>query len=230
MAFTQNNPFGRKTSSPLNNISGLRNFDLAKSVKKAVDYVNQNDRIDPTFNPEYRNRYEVVNENMESGDDIRGYEGITDRRGGGVVGIYRPTGAIADSYRTGDVYANDRDMQRHMSFDPESGYSARPLNITYDKREDGTPYSAYIDPNSAGNLRNTGSKIDDRFGKSSGKSYNLKNTKEKAEFEKARLRMYQNQMDMVNDANAMYKVADPEKYLNYFQNDQRTGESRNTGW
>lgn len=222
MAYTQNNPFSRKTSSPLNNISGLKNLDLVKGTKTLVDYVNQNDRIDPNFNPENINRHRVVDQHGNSGDKITGgYEGVTDYTHGD-SGVYRPDGASANLFRSGDVYANNMEMQENMSFDPEKGYSPRMLNIHYDKREDGNPYSAYIDNYGPGGHRSMYNR-DQEIGKSLGRRYNLTNRKEKAEFEKARLTMYNNQMNMVNRANSMYKIADPEKYLNYYQ-DERTSE------
>lgn len=192
MAYRQKNPLN-KNYSPLNNVMAL-----ARGVKKAVQDINDNPRIDPSFNPKYDNRFEVVDEQGRSGDDISGgYAGYkTDRFGG----IYAPSGSNANLYRTGDVYANNIELQRAMRFDPESGYSPRLLDIDYNKTKSGRPYEAYIGE--------------------TGKRYNLTKTKEKEEFERARLKMYENRMDEVNRANAMYELADPEKYLKYYQDER----------
>ena len=45
--------------------------------------------------------------------------------------------------------------------------------------------------------------------------------------------MYKKQMDMVNEANAMYELADPEKYLAYYQDERsgpRSSESNKKGF
>jgi len=172
---------------------------LARGVKKSTQSINDNDKIDPGFNPEYRNKYKVVDEQGRSGDDISGgYSGYTSS--GSPDGVYSPAGSQANLYRTGDVYANNIELQRAMRFDPETGYSPRTLDINYEKTKDGKPYEAYIDD--------------------TGKRYNLTKTKQKEEFERARLKMYENRMDQVNEANAMYELADPEKYLKYYQDER----------
>ena len=126
MAYRQKNPLN-KNYSPLNNVMAL-----ARGVKKAVQDINDNTQIDPGFNPEYRNKYKVVDEQGRSGDDISGgYSGYTNY--GSPDGVYSPSGSQANLYRTGDVYANNIETQRSMRFDPESGYSPRLLNIDYEK-------------------------------------------------------------------------------------------------
>lgn len=217
MAYKQNNPLNRN-NSPLNNV-----MNLARGVQKWNDNVNQDPKMDPTFNPENINRHKVVDQYGKSGDEMTGgYEGITDYNSGD--GVHSPEGVSAHLYRSGDVYAQNREMQQNMSFNPEEGYSPRMLNIYYDKTEDGRPYSAYIDKSGPGSSRLHGGDLDSRLRESLGKRYNLTNHREKEEFEKARLAMYNNQMNMVNRANAYYKIADPEKYLNYYQ-DERSGRS-----
>ena len=193
MAYKQKNPLN-KNYSPLNNVMAL-----ARGVKKAVQDINDNTQIDPGFNPEYRNKYKVVDEQGRSGDERSGgYSGYTES--GSPDGVYSPSGSQANLYRTGDVWINDTTKQRAMRFDPETGYSPRLLDIDYEKTKDGKPYRAYIDDTN--------------------KTYDLSKTKQKEEFEKARLKMYQKRMDMVNEANAMYQLADPEKYLEYYQDER----------
>ncbi len=193
MAYRQKNPLN-KNYSPLNNVMAI-----ARGIKKSVQDINDNPQIDPSFNPEYRNRYKVVDEQGRSGDDISGgYAGYTDY--GSPDSVYSPSGSQANLYRTGDVWINDTAKQRAMRFDPETGYSPRLLDIDYEKTKDGRPYEAYIDD--------------------TGKRYDLSKTKQKEEFERARLKMYENRMDMVNRANSMYQLADPEKYLEYFQDER----------
>lgn len=212
MAYKQNNPLN-KNYSPLKNVMAL-----ARGIKKGVENINQDNRFDPSFNPEYYNRYRVVDQEGRSGEDIRGgYAGITQDRFGRV--IEKPEGPSAHLYKSGDLYAQNTDMQRNMRFDPETGYSPRLLNISYEKSEQGTPYSAYIDTSGPGSMRNLYN-TDPRLKESLGRRYDLTNAKDREEFEKARLTMYQNQMDMVNEANAMYKIADPEKYLDYYQDER----------
>ena len=112
MAYRQKNPLN-KNYSPLNNVMAL-----ARGVKKAVQDINDNTQIDPGFNPEYRNKYKVVDEQGRSGDDISGgYSGYTES--GSPDGVYSPSGSQANLYRTGDVWINDTTKQRAMRFDPE---------------------------------------------------------------------------------------------------------------
>ena len=201
MAYRQKNPLN-KNYSPLNNVMAI-----ARGIKKSVQDINDNPRIDPGFNPDYDNKYKVVDEQGRSGDDISGgYSGYTDY--GSPDGVYSPSGSQANLYRTGDVYIQNYEKRRAMKFDPESGYSPRLLNIDYEKNDAGVPYEAYVDD--------------------TGKRYKLDNPREKEEFEKQRLSMYKKQMDMVNEANAMYQLADPEKYLEYYQDERNNRNSAPT--
>ena len=212
MAYKQRNPLN-KNYSPLKNVMAL-----ARGIKKGIENINKDTRLDPTFQPEYEKRYRVVDQQGESGDNIRGgYVGITEDPAGRV--IEKPEGPSANLYRSGDLYAQNTDMQRNMRFDPETGYSPRMLNISYEKTEQGAPYSAYIDSYGPGDMRSL-YQSDDTLKENLGKRYDLTNAKEREEFEKARLTLYKNQMNMVDRANAMYKLADPEKYLNYYQDER----------
>ena len=93
---------------------------IARGIKKSVQDINDNPRIDPGFNPDYDNKYKVVDEQGRSGDDISGgYSGYTDY--GSPDGVYSPSGSQANLYRTGDVYIQNYEKRRAMKFDPESG-------------------------------------------------------------------------------------------------------------
>ena len=54
MAYKQNNPLNRN-NSPLNNV-----MNLARGVQKWNDNVNQDHKMDNTFNPEKIKRQKVV--------------------------------------------------------------------------------------------------------------------------------------------------------------------------
>lgn len=211
MAYRQNNPFSRKTSNPIKQV-GVPG--LGRAVRQAVDLVNKDPRIDPTFQPPTsRPFYTLVDERggkYEEGG-IAGYRGPEGM-------IERPTGASVHGYTTGDTYVTDTRMQQSLAFDPESGYSRRILPITYDKTELGAPARAYIDPYAAQafNLSQ-----DPDFKNIRSGQYNLSNRKDREEFEKIRNKMYENQTRQLERANVMYKLGDsPQEYLGYFQDRQ----------
>ena len=75
MAYRQNNPFSRKTSNPIKQV-GVPG--LGRAVQQAVDLVNKDSRIDPTFQPTSRRKYyglvdERLGEYKKGG--IAGYRG-----------------------------------------------------------------------------------------------------------------------------------------------------------
>lgn len=204
MAYKQRNPFSRKSSSPLNNTGNV--------TRAVANLIKSSPRIDPTFNPDQPSYYEVIDQQGRSGDDMEGgYVGMTTPQNPPGSKPYSPSGVSTHLYRSGDLYAQDRNMQSKMSFDPKSGYTPRMLPITYNKDEEGKPTMATI----------TGW---GEVGKA-GKQYDLNNPYQKEEFEKERLSLYEEQKDMVDRANAMYTLSDTDKYVNYYT-DERSGEQR----
>ena len=197
MAYRQNNPFSRKTSNPIKQVG-------VPGLTRAVQSLREDPRIDPTYDPVGRQygygrqaNIRLVDEDKQPYTGEGGVAGIM----GGNYGIapseiYKPTGFQVDRYFTGDAYVfgdEGKELRKNLMFDPETGYSRKLLPITYDKDpRTGNPRSAEIN----------------------GKTYNLRLTKDRQDFERERENMYYNQSKLLQEANAMYQLGkNPEKYL-----------------
>lgn len=230
MGYTQtNNPLPRK-SSPLNfGPRGMQKIlDTARGLhnKMAAD-----PRVDLSFNPKQRAAWSFLR------DDRGGYlvdkntmqPAHQDYEGqyGGMVSsgsYYRPSLNEVKNWRSGDVYVNQPYLNRTLSFDPEKGYSARPLDIYYGKSDepsvDEHGFETYTTPDSGwAQIGNMGSgmftdrmNMDTNLERAKGRKFDLSNTKDREEFERYRNQMYTNQQKMLQHANAMYALGEEGRY------------------
>jgi len=238
MAYTQrNNPLPRK-SSPLNfGPRGMQKIlDTARGLhnKLAADpYVdlsyNPRKTISSTFLRDDKGN-PIVDENLMA--NHQDYEG----QYGGLINFgssQAPHFLDAKSWRDGDRYVNQPYLHRTLSFDPEKGYSARPLDIYYDKSGepvvDEQGYERYTTPNSGfATIGNMGSGMYSNYGNiapgldlAKDRKFDLSNTKDREEFEKYRDQMYENQQNMLQYANAMYALGEEGRYSQYRQDERR---------
>jgi len=230
MGYTQrNNPLPRK-SSPLNfGPRGMQKIlDTARGLhnKMAAD-----PRVDLSFNPKQRGAstflkderggYLVDKNTMQP--THQDYEG----QYGGMISFgssQRPALGEVKNWRSGDVYVENDYLNRTLSFDPEKGYSARPLDIYYEKSDEPvvdehgyekytTPYSGFATIGNIGaGMYTDRVNIAPGLDLAKGRKFDLSNTKDREEFERYRNQMYENQQNMLQYANAMYALGEEGKY------------------
>ena len=254
-----NNPLPRK-SSPLN--FGPRGMQKILDATRGMhNKMAADPRVDLSYNPKQRGastylRDErggyLVDKNMQP--THQDYEG----QYGGMINYgssRRPPLGEVKNWRSGNTYVNNDYLNRTLSFDPTKGYSARPLDIYYDKS--GEPiineqgYEQYTTPNSgfatignigAGMYSDTAN-IAPGLDSAKGRKFDLSNTKDREEFEKYRDQMYNNQQNMLQYANSMYALGEDGRYridddveddkLGYHKDfyydriDPRSGKTRN---
>lgn len=245
MGYTQhNNPLPRKTS-PINvGIRGLGQvLDAARGLhnKMAAD-----PRVDLNYKPQEKlsstwlrddKGNHLVDENLKSNyqEHEGNYGGLTH-----FGSNQRPALGEVQDWRSGNTYIENDYLNRTLSFDPDKGYSARPLDIYYDKSGepvvDEQGYERYTTPNSGfATIGNIGAGMySDRMNRAPGldsakdRKFDLSNTKDREEFESYRDQMHRNQQNMLNYANSMYALGEEGKYVR--QTDDLKGGYNTQDW
>jgi len=203
----------KASSLPLNNSKvALKNSGIPipdmDVIMQGVENINNNTQIDPSFNPKpVPNRNELLD---MSGNPF--VEGVSRGYGGYNEGgrMYKPTVGILDLHASGDLYAQrgNTELRDNLIFDPKTGYSARPLDIQYEKDEDGIVRTAYLGGD---------------------KTYRMNNPRERKEFEDIRQGMYEDQQNLLNRNQANFVLGNnPNMYINGY-NRAPYGENNNVG-